>query len=180
MKGYPSDRSARATSQLLRGAGAGLAVLMLAQPAAAMETRPVKGVTAALKASNIQVREGEDAIFTFVLSRSFDFSLRYAYRTQDGSAKAGKDYQARQGHVVFPAGKRVAQVRVKTLKDNIVDNDHFKLVLSDAETHGYGKVWGGYVWTGRWVVNGLPETKTVRAGIRNTWGAGQGRQRPGG
>ncbi len=183
MKRYPTNKGVGAASLFSRGALAGLAAAVLAalaQPVAAMETRPVEGVTAELKASNIRVREGEEAVFTFVLSRPFDFSLRYAYRTQDGSAKAGKDYQARQGYVVFPAGKRLAQVRVRTLKDDIIDNDHFRLVLSGAETHGYGMVWGQYVWTGRWVVSGLPETRTVRASIRNVWGASQGRRAPGG
>ncbi len=155
---------------------AGLMLAALATPVEAMETRPVLGVTAQLKAPNIRVSEGEDAIFEFVLSRTLDFDLRYAYRTQDGTAKAGTDYQAKQGYVVFPAGKRFAQVRVKTFKDNVIDNEHFKLVLSDAQTYGYGKTWGQYVWTGRWVVNGLPEAKTVRAQIRNVWGVGQGRR----
>ncbi len=183
MKHSDNRKSAGATSGFLQGAAVGLAALMLtalAQPVAAMETRPVENVTAELNAPNIRVREGEDAIFTFALSRPFDFDLRYAYRTQDGRAKAGEDYQAKQGYVLFPAGKQFAEVRVKTLKDDILDNDNFKLVLSDAETHGYGMVWGQYVWTGRWVVSGLPETKTVRAWIRNEWGAGQGRRAPGG
>ena len=152
-----------------RVAGSFLLVLILIQPVTAMETRPVEGVTAEMTSPNIQVREGEDAIFTFILSRPFDFNLRYTYRTQDGSAKAGTDYKAQQGYVVFPAGKRLAEVRITTLTDDIIDNDHFKLVLSDPQTHGYGKVWGQYVWTGRWVVNGLPETKAVRARIRNAW-----------
>ena len=180
MKGYRTNTSVGATSRFLRGAAIGLAALVpvvLTQPAAAMETRPVAGVTAELAAPNIRVREGEDAVFTFGLSRSFDFNLRYAYRTQDGRAKAGKDYQAKQGYVVFPAGKRHAEVRVKTLEDDIIDNEGFKLVLSDAQTHGYGKVWGQYIWTGRWVVEGLPETKTVRAWVRNTWGPSQAPRR---
>ena len=139
----------------------------LAQPAVADETVVIPGVTAQMEAADIWIKEGEYAIFDIGLSRSFDFDIRYAYRTQDFTAKAGKDYQAKQGHVVFPAGRRLAEVRVKTLKDNVADNDGFKLVLSDMQTHGYGMVWGSYVWTGRWRVSGLPETKTVRAWIEN-------------
>ncbi|MCY4221992.1 MAG: hypothetical protein OXC65_00325 [Thiotrichales bacterium] len=176
---HSTSRSSGLFARRLRSAAAGLAAVLmlaaLAQPAAATETRPVSGVTAQLFAEDIQVREGEYAIFEFALSRSLDFDLRYAYRTQDGFAKAGENYQATQGHVVFPAGKRFAQVRVKTHKGRSGLRD-FKLVLSDAQTHGYGMVWGQYVWTGRWVVSGLPETKTVRAWIRNVVSANQGKR----
>ncbi len=149
-------------------AAAALMLAGLATPAAAQEgTVLILGVTAQMEAADIRIKEGQYAIFDIALSRSFDFDIRYAYRTQDFTAKAGKDYQAKQGHVVFPAGRRLAEVRVKTLKDNVADNDGFKLVLSDMQTHGYGMVWGSYVWTGRWRVSGLPETKTVRAWIEN-------------
>jgi len=137
----------------------------LTQPAIA--NRPVSGVTADLQAADIMVREGEQAIFRFWLSRRLDFDVRYAYRTQDLTAKAGKDYEAKYGHVVFPAGKPFAEVQVKTFKDDVLDNKHFELVLSDVETKGYGKVWGQHVWTSWWRVEGLPDTKTVSARIRN-------------
>ncbi len=142
-----------------------LLLVVLAQPAVA--ERIIPGVTAQLQAPDIKVMEGDYAVFRLALSRSFDFDLRYAYRTRDGTAKAGQDYEARQGHVVFSAGKHYAEISVKTHNDGIVDNEHFELVLSDMETHGHGMVWGQYVWTGWWRVEGLPDTKTVRAEIRN-------------
>jgi len=151
-------------------------ILLLAQPAAA--ERIISGVTGKLEAANIQVKEGANAIFRFNLSRSFDFDVRYAYHTEDITAKAGKDYREKQGYVVFPAGKQYAEIRVETLKDNIIDNDHSQLVLSDTETHGYGKVWGRYVWTGWWRIDGLPRTKAVRAKIRNVMSEGTSRQAP--
>ncbi len=155
-------------SRFLRrgGALAGLAALMLAaQPAAA--NRMVSGVTAQLHVADVQVREGERAIFQLKLSRPLDFAVRYAYRTEDGSARAGQDYEARQGHVVIPAGKSYAEIRVRTLKDDIIDKNQFRLLLSDVETLGYGMVWGRYVWTDWWRVEGLPLTKTVTAEIAN-------------
>ncbi|MCY3994836.1 MAG: hypothetical protein OXF07_01715 [Rhodobacter sp.] len=160
----------RTTMGAFFGKVGGMAILAalalgLAQPAAAEV--PIPGVTAQLEAADITVREGEDAVFELSLSRSFDFAVRYAYRTKDGTARAGRDYEAKQGHVVFPAGRRVAEIRVRTHMDNIVDNEHFELALSDVETHGYGMVWFQYVWTDRWRVEGLPDTKTVRAWIRN-------------
>jgi len=170
MKHYQPNASASLVTRCLRGKGAlaCLAALMLAaltQPAIA--NRPVSGVTADLQAADIMVREGEQAIFRFWLSSRLDFDVRYAYRTQDLTAKAGEDYEAKHGYVVFPAGKPFAEVQVKTLKDDDIDNEHFELVLSDVQTHGYGKVWGQYIWTSWWRVEGLPDTKTVSARIRN-------------
>ena len=152
----------------------GLAGLVLVPPAAA--ERMIPGVTAQLMTADIHVDEGEDAVFTFRLSRSFDFSIRYAYRTQDVTARAGKDYAAQQGHVVFPAGRQTAEVRVPTFTDNHIDNEVFQLELSDTETHGHGMVWGQYVWTDWWRIDGLPQTKTVRARIHNSMPADAGRR----
>ena len=154
---------------------AGLAGLVLVPPAAA--ERMIPGVTAQLMTADIHVDEGEDAVFTFRLSRSFDFSIRYAYRTQDVTARAGKDYVAKSGHVVFRPGRRFAEIRVRTLTDNHIDNnDYFQLDLSDTETHGHGMVWGQYVWTDWWRIDGLPQTKTVRARIHNSVPADAGRR----
>ncbi len=78
-------------SRFLRGGVlAGLAALLLAaQPAAA--NRMVSGVTAQLHVADVQVREGENATFILELSRTLDFDIRYAYRTQDATAKSGQD-----------------------------------------------------------------------------------------
>ncbi len=174
MKKHSTGAGISRATRFLRegGAFACLAALMLAVLApSASAQRMVSGVTAQLDAADIEVREGEHAIFRFKLSRPLDFKVRYAYRTEDSTAKAGKDYKAKQGYVVFPAGQPIAQVRIKTLNDDIIDNDHFKLVLSDMETYGYGKVWGRYVWTDWWRVEGLPDTKIVNARIQNAPGS---------
>ncbi len=157
-RSYPARRWVAATAGTLLA-------LSLVPPAAAH--RMVSGVTAQLETANVKVREGEYAIFNLALSRSFDFNIRYTYRTQDGTAQAGADYTATTGYVEFPAGQRWAQVRVKTHSDAVIDNEHFQLVLSDMQTHGYGKVWGAYIWTDWWRIEGLPVTKTLRARIRN-------------
>jgi len=137
----------------------------LAQPAAAYSV--VSGVTAQLKVADVQVREGEDAVFTLVLSRPLDFDIRYAYRTQDLTARAGKDYVAENGFFVIPAGKRLMELSIGTLRDNVIDKNSFRLVLSDPHTKGYGKVWGAYVWTDWWRVEGLPLRTTAQARIKN-------------
>ncbi len=181
MKKHSANGSASGASRFLRGgASACLAALMLAalaQPAAA--NRMVSGVTAQLHVADVQVREGEDATFLLILSRPLDFDIRYAYRTQDLTAKAGKDYVAENGFVEIPAGKRLMELPIRTLKDNVIDRNRFRLVLSDPHTRGYGRVWGAYVWTDWWRVEGLPLTKTVNARIANALDGASQRHGPG-
>ncbi len=154
-----------------------LLALALVQPAVA--NRLVSGVTAQLHVADVQIREGKDAVFVLMLSRPLDFDIRYAYRTEDLSAKAGKDYVAENGFIVIPAGTRVMPLSIKTLKDNVIDKNRFKLVLSDFETHGYGKVWGQYIWTDWWHVEGLPLTVTANARIANSLDDARQRSRTG-
>ena len=181
MNRHSTNRSASSASRFLRGRGAlaclaALTLATLAQPAAA--NRMVEGVTAELKVADVQAREGEDAQFVLILSRPLDFDIRYAYRTQNLTAKAGKDYVAENGLIVIPAGTRLMPLPIKTLKDNVIDKNSFKLVLSDMETKGYGKVWGAYVWTDWWRVEGLPLTKTANAHIANVLDGANRRRTP--
>ncbi|MDE0714734.1 MAG: hypothetical protein OXI10_07705 [Gammaproteobacteria bacterium] len=133
-----------------------LVLTVLAWPVAAQQ----------FQAPDIRIWEGGTAIFKFTLPSINDFAVRYAYRTRDGSALAEEDYQAKQGHVVFPAGIRRAEVWVRTLyDDDIVDNQYFELVLSDMQTRGLLR--GSTAWTSAYPVKYLPATKTVRATIRN-------------
>ncbi|MCY4287293.1 MAG: hypothetical protein OXC63_01720 [Aestuariivita sp.] len=146
----------------------GVAGLLLVQPAVAdkrtIYSSIVPGGPAQLSVVNVTVLEGKDAVFKISISRAFDFPIRYAYRTEDGTARADSDYEANSGHVVFPAGGRFAEIRVKTLKDSVNDGtEDFKLVLSEPETEWGHQGW----WTDYWYIEGLPDTKTVRAWIRN-------------
>ena len=106
MTRYTANGSASGASRFLGGGAftwlAALMLATLAQPATAQVMIP--DVTAQLEAADIEVVEGDDAIFKLSLSRSFDFDIRYAYQTQDATAKAGKDYEAQKGYVVFAAG----------------------------------------------------------------------------
>ncbi len=150
----PKRRSAGA----VRGGGVivALVVAALAWPAAAEQFR----------APDIKIWEGGTAVFRFTLTDAYNFAIRYAYRTRDGSALAGEDYQAKQGHVVFPAGTRRAEVWVRTLyDDDIVDNQYFEIVLSDQQTQV--PLRGSNGWTSEYLLTGLPVTKTVRATIRS-------------
>ncbi|MYA95882.1 MAG: hypothetical protein F4X91_05680 [Nitrospinae bacterium] len=96
---------------------------VLVQPAAAGQFR----------APDITVNEGEVAVFRITLPRTYSFDVRFAYRTMDGSARKGRYYIAKQGHVVFPAGTRSARVEVQTRLNPDRTKRDFKLALSDKE-----------------------------------------------
>ena len=147
--------------------GTGVVGLLLVQPAVAERTlySPiVPGGPAQLSVVDVTVVEGKNALFKISMSRAFDFAVRYAYRTEDGTARAGSDYTAKSGHVVFRAGERFTEIRVKTLTDSVNEGtEDFKFVLSEPETEWGHEGW----WTGYWYIEGLPDTRTVRAWIQN-------------
>ncbi|MGR3400640.1 MAG: Calx-beta domain-containing protein [Paracoccus sp. (in: a-proteobacteria)] len=55
------------------------------------------------------------AVFTVEMSRPHDVPVSFTYRTQDGTARAGQDYQARNGTLTFAAGQTRAEVLVPIL-----------------------------------------------------------------
>ncbi len=94
------------SARFLRAVAAGIAALMLAalvQPAAAQ-----------FQAPDIAVNEGEVAVFGITLPKTYNFAVRFYYRTEDITARKGRHYIAKQGHLVFPAGTRRASVGVQT------------------------------------------------------------------
>ena len=141
------------------GLGAALMLATLAQPATAWEIR----------APDITVKESETAVFTITLPIPRTTPSRFAYRTENGSAKAGVDYEAKSGHVVFPKGKRRAQVRIETHQDGDANDEHFNLVLSNFQVQ-VPYFWGHYWTSNPQMLSGTggpvePRTKTVRATI---------------
>jgi len=151
---HSANGSSGVHARFLRG-GAVYAALMLAalaQPATADQ---------GLQAPDIQVGGGQVAVFKFTLTSpmaAFYNTIRYAYRTRNGSAISPVDYQAKSGHVVFPHGVRSAEVRVETRNNGDTDEEYFELVLSDQQARR------GDDWV-PWASRDLPSTKTVRARI---------------
>ncbi|RJL11660.1 Calx-beta domain-containing protein, partial [Paracoccus siganidrum] len=95
------------------------------------------GNNRAIAVSNPVVTEaaGGKAIFTISLSRAFDTNVSFNYSTSDGSAKAGSDYQARNGTVTFLAGQTEATVEINLLNDNLAEaTESFNLSITGA--HG--------------------------------------------
>ncbi|MCY4154629.1 MAG: hypothetical protein OXF58_04805 [Gammaproteobacteria bacterium] len=153
-----------AIKTLWGGAPAGVVALMLAvlaQPAVA-QLEPSSDV-------NITVKEGETATFTFEDEVPTSYviqegrlqgttvtykneAIRYFYRTEDGTAKAGKDYEASNGHILFTPDQLVAEVSVKTLNNGIYDYEdkHFNVVFVGAHMYNpTAKKWRGYI-DGSW------------------------------
>jgi len=155
---YPVQVSASVSARILRGGSAAIAALML--------VALVRPAAAQFQAPDVAVNEGEVALFTITLPRTYDFAVRFAYQTQDGSARKGRHYVAKQGHLVFPAGTRSGQVEVRTrARPDGVTRD-FKLVLSDRQMR-----WGDS-WSAAWAViyvADVPGSRTVRAEIRDTF-----------
>ena len=71
------------------------------------------------------------SVFTLSLSAASATPVTVAYRTTDGTAKAGSDYTATSGTITFPAGVTTQQVSVVVIGDATVETDEtFSLTLS--------------------------------------------------
>lgn len=72
--------------------------------------------------------------FTLSLNGLHSENVTVAYATEDGTAKAGGDYQPANGLLVIPSGQRTGSIRVNVIGDNFIeDNEDFYLRLYDAE-----------------------------------------------
>jgi len=154
---HSTNAGAGSSARRLRGGATGLAAALmlatLAPPAAAADT--------------IEVKEGETTVLTITLPYAGMTAVRYALRTEDGSAKAGVDYAVQGKHVVFSAFARTALVAVRAYPDEDTDSEQFTLVLSDLQTRKRGK------WKARprsWATAFLPASKKVRVTILDTIG----------
>ena len=71
------------------------------------------------------------SVFTLSLSAASATPVTVAYKTADGTAKAGSDYTATSGTITFPAGVTTQQVSVAVIGDATVETDEtFSLTLS--------------------------------------------------
>ena len=155
---HSTHESSGLSARRLRSGAAGLATaLMLATlvpPAAATDT--------------LMVNEDETTVLAITLPYGGMTDVRYALRTEDGSAKAGVDYEVQGSHVVFPALSRTALVTVRVYPDEDSDSEHFTLVLSDLQTRKRGK-WKK-AGPRSWATAFLPASKKVRVTILDTVG----------
>lgn len=99
-----------------------------------IEDNDGSGANLSMFVSDPTVVEGNSGkkmvVFEVHLSRPSDVDLTFAYRTADGSAKAGQDYVSKSGTVTFLAGQTVASVEVAIAGDTKVEaSEFFSLVV---------------------------------------------------
>ena len=82
---------------------------------------------------DIEVKEGDDAVFTITRSGLTDISSSVTYKTRDGSAVEGDDYQQSDGVIGFHEGQTEKTISIKTFADTIPDGyeDFFVTLKTD-------------------------------------------------
>ena len=93
----------------------------------AVAARPRPKVSVA----DARVREAAGATLDFAvtLSAPAPGAVTVGYRTMDASAKAGEDYEAREGKLRFGAGETAKTLRVKVLDDAVDEGDEKMVVV---------------------------------------------------
>ena len=87
---------------------------------------------AQLSVSDATAQEGSPVVFEVSLSRSASNAVSVDYRTADGTATAGADYEAASGTLSFAPGETSKTVSVTTLDDAHDEGEEtLTLVLSD-------------------------------------------------
>ncbi|MGH2663526.1 MAG: Calx-beta domain-containing protein [Actinomycetota bacterium] len=75
------------------------------------------GSSPAVSSVKVRVTEGKRAVIPLTLSGPPGQPVTFGFSTQNGSAKAGKDYRELTGTITFAAGETSRSVSVKTLND---------------------------------------------------------------
>jgi len=68
--------------------------------------------------SDITVKEGEKAVFTVIRSGYTDIISSVTFKTRDGTAMHGSDYERRDGVLGFVAGEKSKTIEVRTFEDS--------------------------------------------------------------
>lgn len=100
---------------------------------------PVVGVGPAAGVGDVEVAEGNKAAtlnFHVNLSTPAGSDVTVSYATADGTAKAGKDYDATSGTVTIPAGSTSATVPVTVLSDLVREADETLSLTISAPSYG--------------------------------------------
>ena len=126
-------------------------------------------VSPVASAVNASATEGNDVEFEVELGHAPNgWAVRYSYKTQDGSAVAGDDYESSSGKVTFNSGVKKQKVSVETYSDNVDESssETFKLKLYDQEVNGlYQGVTGWVDSTINLSGYGMPPTMTLTGEI---------------
>ena len=105
------------------------------RPLAAGDAVTVPGQRA-LSVADATAGEGASAEFAVTLDRAAPDPVRVDYATANGTARAGLDYTATRGTLLFGAGEAAKTVTVALLDDNTEEeSETFTLTLSNPQGH---------------------------------------------
>ena len=84
-------------------------------------------------------KEGRKVTFVITVTgfSTRDNDVRYSYRTKDGTAEAGKDYNSASGTVDFTPNSPRVGINIVTIEDDLKEgNETFELELYDRKIKG--------------------------------------------
>ena len=84
-------------------------------------------------------KEGRKVTFTITVTgfTTRDNDVRYSYRTKDGTAEAGKDYNSADSYVDFTPNNPRVGINIVTIEDDLEEgNETFELELYDRKVKG--------------------------------------------
>ena len=122
----------------------------------------------AAHAADAGATEGDTMEFTITLGAAPNgWAVRYKYKTEDGAAVEGEDYDEATGTVTFNSGVKQQKVYVDTIDDSDEeDPEVFKLKLYDQEVNGLYRGVTGWV-TPTSSIRSMPSTMTLKGQIQD-------------
>ena len=122
----------------------------------------------AAHAADAGATEGDTMEFTITLGAAPNgWAVRYKYKTEDGAAVEGEDYDEATGTVTFNSGVKEQKVYVDTIDDSEEeDPEVFKLKLYDQEVNGLYRGVTGWV-TPTSNIRSMPSTMTLKGQIQD-------------
>jgi hypothetical protein len=96
---------------------------------------------------DVSLPEGDEGttefVFTVTLSAPAEEEVMVHYRTEDGTATAGSDYEPTSGMLIFQPGQTTLPISVLVIGDTVFEaNETFRVVLSDAVGANLGDALG--------------------------------------
>ena len=148
----------------LRAVGAARGRKLAATLAILVMTVLAQGAVAqTFSAPDIDVTEGNDAVFNVKLPTTYSVNVRWFYETVEGTATAYDDYAHTWvgSYLTIAAGSRTGSVTIGTSRDDVDDDEEtFKLKLSAFQTQGVGSS----AWASA-QLSGVPTETTITATI---------------
>ena len=122
----------------------------------------------AAHAADAGATEGATMEFTVKLGAAPNgWAVRYKYKTTDGSAVKGEDYDNTTGTVTFNSGVKEQKIYVDTIDDSDEeDPEVFKLKLYDQEVNGLYRDVTGWV-TPTSSIRSMPSKMTLKGQIQD-------------